>query len=307
MTAPTEAAYCDHGATAVATATMPDLLELTCIDDPAARVSTWVGRPQDVPAGRSFGGLLLAQALVAAGHTVPGHHQVVSQQSDFITAAPTDQPLHWEVTRLADSPSLSTRRSRLLDARGAELFAATTRWAVDRDDRPSYDAVRPRSAPEPQSLADLHEHFAQNEQIPPWWRVRRPIHVRHVVPPSYTESGPRTDEQTAFFRSVAPLPEDPLIHAAVAAYVSDMCLVEPAFSALGAARHASGALILSLTHSLTFHRPLDISDWAQCDCRVRVVAHGRAEGRSDLFGADGRLAVSASQLALVRMPHLPSA
>ncbi|WP_338748773.1 acyl-CoA thioesterase [Janibacter alittae] len=285
---------------------MPDLLELTCIDDPAARVSTWVGRPQDVPAGRSFGGLLLAQALLAAGRTVPDGQQVVSQQSDFITAAPTDQPLRWEVTRMGDSPSLSTRRSRLLDPRGSELFAATTRWAVDRDDLPSYDAVLPRSAPDPESLADLHDHFARIEQVPPWWRVRRPVHVRHVVPPSYTESGPRTDEQTAFFRSIAPLPADSMLHAAVAAYVSDMCLVEPAFTALGAARHAPGGLILSLTHALTFHRPLDISDWAQCDCRVRVVAHGRAEGRSDLFDTNGMLAVSASQLALVRMPYPPS-
>ena len=299
-----EAAHWDQGPTAVETATMPDLLRLTCLDDAAAQVSTWVGHPQNLPEGRSFGGLLLAQALLAAGRTVPKGQQVVSQQSDFIAAVPTDRPLRWEVTRLGESPSLSTRHSRLVDAAGATLFASTTRWAVDRDDLPSYDVVRRMPAPDPESLAELHDHFSHIPQVPAWWRARRPVNVRHVAPPSYTESRSGTDEQTVFFRSLEPLPaDDPTLHAAVAAYVSDMCLVEPAFSALGEARHAPGGLILSLTHTLTFHRPLDISDWTQCDCRVRIVAHGRAEGRSDLFGADGQLAVSASQLALVRMPY----
>lgn len=279
-----------------------ELLDMTCADDPSARVSHWVGKPQEHPADRIFGGLLLAQALVAAGRVVQADQRVVSLQADFVGGVPTDRPLHWEVTVVSDAPSLATRRSRLLDEAGEELFGAVTRWATVRADLPSYSAARPWPAPDPETLPDLADRFGSDERIPPWWRLERPVHFRHAVAPPYVAAAEPGDRQTTFLRSTGPLPDDPVVQAAMVAYVTDMSVLEPSFLALGSARHVPGARILSLTHALTFHAASDLTDWHQFDCRVASIAHGRAHGVGDLFDATGRHVATASQVGLVKTP-----
>lgn len=279
-----------------------ELLDLTCVDDPAGRVSHWVGKPQRHPVDRMFGGLLLAQALVAAGRGVGAEQRIVSLQADFVGGVPTDRPLHWEVTAISDAPSLATRRSRLLDDAGEELFGAVTRWATVRADLPSYSAARPWSAPDPETLPDLADRFGADERIPPWWRLPRPVHFRHAVAPPYVAAVERNDRQTTFLRATGPLPEDPVLRAAMVAYVTDMSVLEPAFLALGSARHVPGARILSLTHALTFHAASDLTDWHQFDCRVESIAHGRAHGVGDVFDSAGQHVATASQVGLVKVP-----
>lgn len=279
-----------------------DLLDLSCADDPAGRVSHWVGNSQRHPADRIFGGLLLAQALVAAGRGVRADQRIVSLQADFVRGVPTDRPLHWEVTAVSDAPSLATRRSRLLDEAGEELFGAVTRWATVRADLPSYSAARPWPAPDPETLPDLADRFGADERIPPWWRLERPVHFRHAVAPPYVATAEPGDRQTTFLRATGPLPEDPVVRAAMIAYVTDMSVLEPSFLALGSARHVPGARILSLTHALTFHAESDLSDWHQFDCRVESIAHGRAHGVGDVFDSAGRHVATASQVGLVKAP-----
>ena len=276
-----------------------ELLDLERIDTPGAGV-TWRGQPQAHPETRLFGGLLLAQALVAAGRTVTTDQRVVSLQADFVGGVPTDRPLHWHVDLIADARSLSTRRATLVADDGSELFSATTRWASTRDDLPSWSSISPAEVAGPKSLRDLADRYGADPRIPTWWRMRRPVHFRHVEPPPYLSPEPRADRQSAHLRSTEPLPADPVLRAAVAAYVTDMSLLEPAFRALGAARHAPGSRILSLTHALTFHHDPDLSTWHQFDCRVAMVANGRAHGVGELFDEQGRHVLTATQLGLVK-------
>ncbi|RRO16931.1 hypothetical protein EIL87_11650 [Saccharopolyspora rhizosphaerae] len=278
-----------------------DLLDLACCDDPDNRVSTWTGRPQTRPADRVFGGLLLAQSLVAAGRTAAPEQRVVSLQADFVAGVPTDRPLRWEVERVSDAASLCTRRSRLIDEEGGELFSAVSRWGRVRDDQPSHSSVRPVDAPDPDELPDLADRFGGDERIPPWWRRARPVHFRHVVAPPYLAPTGEGDRQTTFLRTPGPLPDDHVLRAALVAYVTDMSVLEPAFTALGGARHAPGARILSLTHVLTFHAQPDLGSWHQFDCRVESVAHGRAHGVGELFDPTGGHVVTAAQIGLVKV------
>lgn len=282
--------------------TLDDLLDLLRLEQVGrdARSVTWRGRPQRQPEGRVFGGFLLAQGLVAAGRTVPEDQGVVSLQADFFDGVPTDRALLWRVDLVADG-SMSSRRSTLLADDGTELFAATTRWATTRSDLPSWSSTAPAEVPGPETLPDLWDRHPGNQLIPAWWRMRRPVHFRHVEPPPYLAPEPKTDRQSVHVRSTEPLPADPVLRAAVAAYVTDMSLLEPAYRALGAVRHVPGSRILSLTHSLTFHRDPDLSGWHQFDCRVGRVAHARALGVGELFDEQGRHVLSASQLGLVRI------
>jgi acyl-CoA thioesterase-2 len=279
---------------------LADLLDLLVLSP--SPEGGWLGAAQQHPEDRVFGGLLLAQALAAAGRTVDPALRPVSLQADFVEGVATDHGLQWQVDLVSDATSLSTRRSRLVGEAGRELFSAVTRWATVRNDLPSYSAAMPVPAPSPALLPGLVERFGGDDRIPPWWRMERPVHVRHAVAPPYLAPGDSTDRQTIFFRATAPLPDDAVIRAALLAYVTDMSIVEPAFLALGSARHLPGSRILSLTHSLTYHADADLTDWHQVDCRVAAVAHGRAIGVAEVFDSNGAHVATASQLGLVKAP-----
>ncbi len=291
-----------------AAVTLDDLLELLDLEilDPGVDrnigTTRWRGGAQAHPADRVFGGLLLAQSLVAAGRTVDAAQQVVSLQADFIAGVPTDRPLTWEVEPLSNAAALSTRRSTLRDRDGAIAFTATTRWSTTRGDLPSHASREPRASPPPDALPTLMDRFAGDARVPAWWRIERPVEFRHVEPPPYVEStGPGGDAQTAWIRATGPVPADPVVVAALAAYASDMSILEPAFRALGAARHAAGSRILSLTHAMTFHAAVDLSQWHQFDARIDAMVHGRCLGVGEMFDGQGRHLISATQLGLVKL------
>lgn len=295
---------CAPSPTRSAAVTLDELLGLLELapDGASGRTSHVVGQPQQHPADRVFGGLLLAQAVVAAGRSVSGDQRALSLQADFLAGAPTTEPLRWRVERLSDAPSVSTRRTTLVADDGTERFTAVSRWGTVRTDLPVHDPATPLPAPPPESLPDLTDRFGDDERVPPWWRQERPVSFRHADAPPYLEPvEPRRDHQSAWIRATGALPDDPVVHAALVAYVSDMSILEGAFRALGSARHADGSRILSLTHALTWHRHPDLSHWHQFDSHVRAVAHGRTLGDGTIFTRDGSPVVSASQLGLVRL------
>lgn len=259
----------------------------------------FVGRPQEHPSDRVFGGLLLAQSMVAAGATVRTGHSPLSMQAEFLLGVPTDQPLHWEVEHLGDARALSTRRATLFGEQGA-LFTATSRWGLVRADLPSYNAVTPAATAGPDDLPDLEDRFGGHSQVPTWWRMRRPVWFRHVEEPPYTAPGERGDRQTVWVRARGEVSEDRTLQAALLAYVSDMSILETAFKAVGSFRHGPGSRILSLSHSLVFHAPCDLGAWHQFDSACRTIAHGRAFATGEIFDRDGRHVASATQVGLTK-------
>jgi acyl-CoA thioesterase II len=279
-----------------------DLLDLETTADGTAGADVFVGRPQPHPSDRVFGGLLLAQAMAAAGRTAPAGHRPLGLQAEFLRGVPTGIALCWHVDRVADGPSMTVRRMTLRDRDGGELFTATSRWGVQREDLTTYSSTRPRPATPPEDLPGLEDRFGGDGRVPMWWRMRRPVHFRHAEPPPYTEPVlPERESQSVWVRARGRLPGDAALEAAVLAYVSDMSILEPVFRARRSARHAPGSRILSLSHSLTFHAPAHLSDWHQLDSACSTVAQGRALGMGDFFDREGRHVASVSQLALVKL------
>lgn len=260
-----------------------------------------VGQPQRHPEDRVFGGLLLAQAVVAAGRSVPADHRPFTLQADFVAGVPTDEPLRWRVERMSEGANLTTRRTTLVAPDGSERFTALSRWGAIRDDLADHRPARPRSALAPEGLPDLADRFGHDERIPRWWRAERPVHFRHVEAPPYVERVPAQDHQSAWVRATSALPADPVVQAALVAYVTDMSILEGAFRALGARRHGPGSRILSLTHTLTWHGHPDLSQWHQFDSDVHAIANGRTLGEGRIFARDGSHLVTAGQVGLVRL------
>jgi acyl-CoA thioesterase II len=264
----------------------------------------WSAPSQPIPDDRAFGGLLLAQAVMVAGQGLPGELVPVTLQADFLAGVPVGGRHRWRAETLGEAAGLVGRRVALFDDGDAELFTATVRLARERSDLPSYASVQPRAVAGPEGLSDLSGRYGGDRRVPAWWRIRRPVDLRHVEPPCFLEPvGQRSTEQSLWWKVRGDVVGDSLRKAAVIAYVSDMSMVEPAFRNTGTARHGVGSRILSLTHSVTFHCLPDLVDWLQMDVAVRTIAHGRALGEGQLFSG-GRHVATFGQVALVKLGQL---
>lgn len=277
------------------------MLSLAPEEDVASGEVFLVAPDQSAPADRVFGGLLLAQGVMAAAHGLDVGFLPLVMQADFLQGVPVSGRNRWRVTTLASARSLVSRRAALIGDDGAELFAATVRLGLVRDDLDSASASVPRAVAGPDGLPDLETYFAGDESVPAWWRIPRPVQLRQVRRPVFLEPAPeRSSEQTLWWRAREDVVGDPVRSAAVIAYTSDMSLLEPAYRLTGTARHAEGSRILSLTHTLVLHEHPDLTGWLQMDCSVERIARGRALGAGEVYVGDAHVA-SVSQVALVKL------
>jgi acyl-CoA thioesterase-2 len=118
----------------------------------------------------------------------------------------------------------------------------------------------------------------------------------------YDDASDRGDEKLrVWLRTSGPMPDEPLLHAAVLAYASDLTLLASA-----ALRHDirfgdPGVAAASLDHAMWFHRPVRVDEWLLHDQESPSASGGRGLGRGRIFTRDGRLVATTVQEGLVRL------
>jgi acyl-CoA thioesterase len=98
-------------------------------------------------------------------------------------------------------------------------------------------------------------------------------------------------------------PDDPGIDQALVAYSTDGFLIGTAMRPHAGVGQAQAHRTLStgvLSHTLTYHEPCPASQWHKLEQRSTYAGHGRSYGRGDIFRADGQLAASFVQDAMIR-------
>jgi acyl-CoA thioesterase-2 len=100
-------------------------------------------------------------------------------------------------------------------------------------------------------------------------------------------------------RCSVPLPEDPLVHACVLTYLSDVS------TGLSALRDESAVPGPSLDHAVWFHRPVELDCWVLMDLQPRTTAGGRGFYAGSICSQDGTLAASFVQESLFRPARSP--
>ncbi len=254
---------------------------------------------------RVFGGLLVSQALVAAARTVEGA-EPHSLHGYFLVGGDPSAPIDYEVERMRDGRSFSTRRSVAIQ-HGQPIFTLTCSFHVPE---PGLDhALEMPDAPDPETLMSGDRQALAASRLAPaalrrFFSGQEPIDVRPVDLGRYfprSERTPLSPHQNIWMRASARLPDDPAIHRAVLAYVSDMTLIDTIL-----VRHQRNVfdpdvLPASLDHALWFHRPFRADEWLLY-AQVSPTAHGgRGLCRGSFFSRDGQLVASAIQEGLVRL------
>ncbi len=253
---------------------------------------------------RIFGGQVAAQSLMAAGRTVE-RGRVHSLHSYFLRPGDPKAPILYEVDRIRDGRSFTTRRVVAIQ-HGEAIFNMATSFHVD-EEGPLVHQVPMPEVPSPDELKPLSERLEPfRDQLADWFARPHPIDQRHVGELPWIAHEGREPVQRLWIRADGTLGDDPLLHACVAVYASDMSLFDTMLAPHDVQWHASEFMGASLDHCMWFHRPFRADEWLLHDMDSPNAYGARGLARGFLFARDGTLVVSMVQEGLMRVIARPA-
>ena len=235
---------------------------------------------------RTFGGMVVAQALHAAVQTVPAEMDVHSLHGYFLRpTVPGARTTHL-IEHVRDGRSFSTRGvTSLVD--GKETFRMTCSFHAS-EDGDDYQLAMAPGIPRPNEIEGFDAPF--------------PFDIRELGATEKREDGTFRSTRRCWFRTREALPDDRAVHACVLAYFSDM--TGAAFRPLSMGSWGTHT-DASLDHAVWFHRPWRADRWSLFDLQALVNAGGRATIRATMHGEDGSLHLSMAQELLIRKLEVP--
>ncbi len=260
-------------------------LDLLDLDEVAADL--FIGNSPIKGRQRVYGGQVVAQALQAAMNTVPGDHLVHSLHSYFIRPGDEVRPIVFDVDRIRDGRSFTTRRVMARQASGAIFNLSASFHKAE----PDVEFTRPSAA------ADVPS--PDGELINEDWDD---ISEVRLVPD--TDPG----RAVAWIRIAKPerLPLDPVgrdgmaLHAAAVAYCSDHIPMDAIRSGHPATDDWESFMGASLDHAVWFHRPARADEWLLFDMRLQSLQGSRGVAHGTVHNADGELVATTAQEGLLR-------
>jgi acyl-CoA thioesterase-2 len=281
------------------TKALDDLIAL--LDLEIIEVNIFRGLSPDEDRQRVFGGQVAGQALVAAGRTVNDaggpQRTVHSLHAYFLRPGDPTVPILYEVDRIRDGRPFNTRRVVAIQ-HGKAIFNLSASFQI-AEEGVSHHSPKPQ-VPDPETLPTFRELLAPvADKLGDWYQRPRPIDIRHVGE-HIRLSAPavREPRQQVWMRADGPLPDDPLLHACVVAYASDMTLLDTTMLPHGLVFDAG--FMASLDHAMWFHRSFRADDWLLYDQCSPVAAGGRGLATGTIYRRDGELAVTVVQEGLIR-------
>jgi acyl-CoA thioesterase II len=239
----------------------------------------WVG---DAPAWFGevlFGGFVLAQAVYAATRAAPEGKRIHSLHGYFLRPVVAGQPLSYRVTPVREGRSLTIHQLEASQS-GKSVFSMMCSFTADTD---GYEYELPMSdVPAPDQLPT-------SVGPGPW-------EVAEVGPTPPGRDGTRASTRRAWFRIAGSLPDDPSLHDALIAFVTDMT------GTGGRPLRLDGDVtgMISVDHAAWFHRRLRADEWVHYDVHSLVNTGGRGLLRGTIYTADGHVAASVAQEMLLR-------
>jgi acyl-CoA thioesterase-2 len=243
-------------------------------------------RRQDHGVGRIFGGLVIAQALMAADRTLEGR-PCHSLHARFLRQGDLRIPVTYDVGRLLDGGSFSARTvvasqdGRAILHMTASFHAPETGFEHESQEpvRRSPPPAEPSGGP-PSMIADLLEFRTVEASV-----------------------GGGAAHKLVAMRARRPIGPDPTLRRSVLAYASDLAFMEPALLPHGLSFDQPGFQGASLDHTLWFHRTPAPDEWFQFSQHSPWAGGGRGLVQGSISDGAGHLLASVTQECLMRIRH----
>ncbi|MBO0900845.1 acyl-CoA thioesterase II [Cellulomonas sp. zg-ZUI199] len=274
-------------------------LDLTA--DPS-EPDTFEGLSLPQPQGRVFGGQVLAQALLAAGRTVPDGRLPHSLHGYFLRPGDDSAPIGFAVERLRDGRSFSARRTHALQG-GAPILSMIASF---QERQPGIEyAQTPPDVPDPEEVGSALDALGDvDHPMARFWAQESAFDLRHVDGSIYLRAGAQGSQgdQCVWARARGPVPDDQLLHRALLAYGCDQIMLEPVLRRAGRPWATPGLSMASLDHAMWWHRDVRVDDWLLFVQTSPSAQGGRGLGAARVFDREGTLVASIAQEGMVRVP-----
>ncbi|MCW2616705.1 MAG: Choloyl-CoA hydrolase [Frankiales bacterium] len=246
-----------------------DVLALEQLDRDLHRSRVLLEEPHPL-----YGGQVFAQALLAAAASVPQGRLPHSAHGYFLRPGDSGRPVVFAVERDRDGRSFSARRV-VARQHGEVILNLSASFHEAEADAPDEAGIPVPVAPGTLEVSRPHRLVGVEQRL---------VHQPHVTWPTQ-----------AWMRCLEPMPDDPALHAAVLAYLSDM---NTGLGSLASSRHRD---LSTLDHTVWFHRPVRADLWMLMDLQARAVSEGRGLYTGAIWTEDGVLAASLAQESLYRL------
>ena len=258
---------------------------------------------------RVFGGQTIAQALVAAQRTVESDRHVHSLHGYFMRPGDTSAPVLYEVDRIRDGSSFTTRRVVAIQ-HGKAIFSLEASFQLDEEGL-DHQIPMPADVPQPESLKSPAEILRDYSDAVPdgirlYWSRERPLELRPVILGHYTTREKLPPVQHVWIRVAGAIPPDRAARSAVLAYLSDMTLLDTSTFAHGRAVFDRDIQAASLDHAMWFHRDDPLQDWLLYTQDSPSAQGARGFTRGALYSRSGVLVASVAQEGLIRVKRQPA-
>lgn len=281
-----------------AIATLLTILDLEKLEEDLYR-----GTSPQVGWQRVFGGQVIGQALVAAQRTVDPQRRIHSLHGYFMRPGDPQVPIIYEVDRIRDGNSFTTRRVVAIQ-HGKAIFSMSGSFQVIESGLEHFlampDIVSPETLPSEKELAEQYIDHAP-ENVRSYWLRDRPVEIRPVDMTHYLSNRKLEPAQNIWFRATGTLPDNPAIQEAVLAYASDMTLLDTSLFAHGRAVFDPALQVASLDHAMWFHRPFKLDQWHLYTQDSPNASGARGFTRGSIYSRDGTLIASTTQEGLIRL------
>ena len=290
------------------------LLELKQIEE-----NLYQGFNEKENGSRLFGGQVLAQAAMAAYRTVQDVH-VHSLHAYFLRAGNVSRPVLYEVERIRDGRSFTTRRVVAIQ-NGLAIFNMDISFQGDElgldHSSPMPNVPLPDELRSDRDVALSLGGPKADPRLSPMAKIERPFEIRSVFELGSDAWGENRFWNPAWIRFLEPLDgpssdasfdasthndfQRQLMSRCLLAYASDMGLVSTGNLPHQSDVDRSQLQMASLDHSIWIHRPVPMDQWLLFHKRTSTAQASRGMVHADFFTADGTLIASVTQEGLIRI------
>jgi acyl-CoA thioesterase-2 len=285
----------------VSQAAVDDLIELLDIEPIEVNIFRGVSPKDDRQ--RVFGGQVAGQALVAAARTVGADRNVHSLHAYFLRPGDPSIPILYEVDRIRDGRSFTTRRVVAIQ-HGQAIFNLSA--SFQRPEEGFEHAFEMPAVPAPDGLPDrrarLAARFADRRgELGDLLDRPQAIDTRVIDWELDDRAESLPPYQKVWLRADGVLPDDPLLHTIVLTYASDMTLLDTALLPHGGSWFDPTLFMASLDHAMWFHRTFRADRWLLYSQDTPTATSGRGLTRGLVFTQEGTLVASVVQEGLIRV------
>ncbi|ESO82778.1 hypothetical protein LOTGIDRAFT_149477 [Lottia gigantea] len=258
-----------------------------------------------------FGGQVIALGLLAAIETVSTDYHLHSLHCYFLNAG-KDQPIIYKVESTRGGNTYCSRGVKAIQ-NGQNIFTMQCSFKKAEKD-PFQFQVKMPNVPKPHELKnkseilnellDLKQHSSGENIISHLQYLKQSdakslFAFKPIDQDCYSTERKYSPQNTVWCRLKEPIGNKQLCHKVVAAYVSDMLMLNAA-SRPGFHLGKHKFFMTTLDHSMWFHKPINVNDWLLFEIESPVTGEGRGFICCRVWSEDGSLVINATQEGVIR-------